>query len=257
MCCHTAHSYMKSHPLISIATVTYNAEKVIGKTLESLAGQSYRDFEHIIIDGASKDNTLQIIKNSALPATRVISEPDKGLYDAMNKALRLAKGKYILFLNAGDSFHHSGSLKLYADQAEKDPDIIYGDTEIVDFQNRLLGPRHLSAPKTLTKKSFRKGMLICHQAFMVKKDLAPAYDLSYRFSADYDWCVKCVAGSAPDKCVNLDTVTIDYLSDGLTDKNKWKSLRERFRIMSHHYGFLPTLLSHFSFIFRALRRRSL
>ena len=245
---------MDAQPLISIITVTYNASDVINKTMESLKSQTFKDFEHLVIDGASKDNTLQLIKESGLSATRIVSEPDNGLYDAMNKGLRMAKGKYLLFLNAGDTFYDATTLAHYADKAEKDNDIIFGDTIIVDNKGNKISNRHLSAPEKLTKKSFANGMLICHQAFMVKKSLAPQYNLDYRFSADYDWCVNCISAASKDRCVNLKEVTIKYLSDGLTDKHKWASLKERFRIMSHHYGLPSTLIHHISFIFRALRR---
>ena len=98
-------------------------------------------------------------------------------------------------------------------------------------------------------------MLVCPQAFMVRKDLAPDYDLSYRFSADYDWTVKCLANSDPDRNVNLHRATVRYLSAGLTDKNKIASLKERFRIMCRHYGAAKTLLRHAGFVPRALLRR--
>lgn len=248
---------MIDHPLISIITVTYNASNVIDKTLKSLKEQRFKDFEYLVIDGASKDNTLEKIKSADIANTRIVCEPDKGLYDAMNKGLRKASGKYILFLNAGDAFHDPDSLNGYAQEALNDCDIIYGDTDIVDTQGKRISSRHLSVPKKLTKQSFANGMLVCHQAFMVKKELAPEYDLSYRFSADYDWCVKCIKNSNPENCSNLNQVTIDYLNDGLTDHNKWKSLKERFRIMSNHYGLPLTLSKHFGFIFRALRRGKL
>ena len=90
---------------------------------------------------------------------------------------------------------------------------------------------------------------------MVRKDLAPDYDTSYRFSADYDCIVRCLLRSKPGKCINLKTVVIDYLSDGLTDKNKIPSLKERFRIMANHYGMGKTILRHLSFVWRAMRRR--
>lgn len=241
-------------PLISVITVTYNAGNVIGKTLESLKEQSFEDFEHIIVDGDSSDNTLEKIRSYNLPQSIVISEKDKGLYDAMNKGIRLAKGQYLIFLNAGDAFHAADTLSHYAQMALNGKDIIFGDTIIVDLNGRFLGNRHLSAPQNLNKQSFAEGMLVCHQAFMVKKNLAPEYDLSYRFSADYDWCVKCIAKSSPANCVNLNEITIDYLSDGLTDKNKWKSLRERFHIMTIHYGFIKTIFNHLSFIGRAAKR---
>ena len=248
---------MEKVPFVSIITVTYNAANVIDKTLRSLTVQSFKDFEHLVIDGASEDSTLDKVVKASLPQSRIISEPDKGLYDAMNKGLMLAKGKYVIFLNAGDTFHHSHTLAKYMEQAEKGKDIIYGDTIIVNANGEKIAGRHLSVPQFLTKDSFSNGMLICHQAFMVKKELATPYDLSYRFSADYDWCVKCIEKSSPDNCVNLNEVTIDYLSEGLTDKNKLKSLRERFHIMSNHYGFTKTVIKHIGFIFRALRRGNL
>lgn len=244
---------MTGQPLISIITITFNAEKAISPTLESLSQQTFRDFEHIVIDGASKDSTLAIVRSNG--NARILSEPDKGLYDAMNKGLRLAKGKYILFLNAGDAFHSPDTLEKYAERAHSDDDIIYADTVIVDTDRKVLKPRHLTAPERLTFKSFAQGMLVCHQAFMVKAAIAPEYDLRWRFSADYDWTVRCIKASDPDRCTNLGIIAIDYLSDGMTDHNKYTSLRERFRIMTRHYGTVPTILRHISFLLRALRRR--
>lgn len=248
---------MEKQPLISIVTITYNAANEIGVTMKSVARQSYKDFEHIIIDGASTDNTLEIARENATPMLRIYSEKDKGLYDAMNKGLKKAKGKYILFLNAGDTFHEVDTLKEYAEACIADPDIIYSDTVIVDADRQVLGPRHLSVPEKLSYESFAQGMLVCHQAFMVKRSLAPLYDTNYRFSADYDWTVKCLRTTDSSRCANLHTVGIDYLADGTTDKNKWKSLRERFRIMAKHYGLMKTIGNHLGFVIRALKRKSL
>lgn len=247
---------MNDHkPLISIITITYNAAGELAPTMKSVKEQSFTDYEHLIIDGASKDNTLDIARTLGGKSLRILSEPDKGLYDAMNKGLKMAKGSYVLFLNAGDSFHSADTLAAYGREAAKGADIIYANTVIVDKERHITGPRHLSAPRILSFNSFSKGMLVCHQAFMVKKELAPRYDLNYRFSADYDWTVKCLKRTKPGKCVNLNTVAIDYLSDGLTDKNKLKSLRERFKIMCTHYGTLPTIFNHIKFIFRAAKRK--
>lgn len=248
---------MNNNPLISVITVTYNAADVIAETLKSLKNQTFKDFEYLVIDGASKDDTLKIINQNEIDGTRIISETDQGLYDAMNKGLKEAKGEYVIFLNAGDSFHAKDTLELYSQHARNGADIIYGDTIIVDQCGNKISDRHLSVPEKLTKDSFKEGMLICHQAFMVKKALAPEYDLAYRFSADFDWCVKCISNSEPLNCVNLHRVTINYLNNGLTDKNKIKSLKERFRIMSKHYGLFPTISKHFTFLFRALNRGKL
>lgn len=230
------------NPLISVVTITYNAADTIGVTMASVAAQSCRDYEHVVIDGASRDATLEIARGYA--GVRILSEPDRGLYDAMNKGLRMARGKYVLFLNSGDTFHSPETLEAYARRARLGDDIIYGDTVIVDSERRVLGPRHYSVPERLTAGSFAKGMLICHQAFMVRKGIAPDYDLSYRFSADYDWTIRCIKNADESRCTNLGTVTIDYLSDGLTDRNKLKSLRERYRVMARHYGHLRALRRH-------------
>ena len=225
---------MANQPLISIITITYNAAKELPPTMKSVAQQNWKDFEHIIIDGASTDNTLEVARQFHSPNLRIISEPDNGLYDAMNKGLRNAQGKYVLFLNAGDAFHNADVLLKYAEACKTDADIIFADTVIVDASRQLIGPRHLTAPENLSFQSFSEGMLICHQAFMVKKKLAPLYDTQYRFSADYDWTIKCIRQTQPSRCVNLHITAIDYLADGTTDKNKWKSLKERFKIMCKH-----------------------
>ena len=248
-------SIMTQKPLISVITITFNASAQLPPTMKSVSRQSFTNFEHIIIDGASTDSTIDVARKMATENLRILSERDNGLYDAMNKGLGMAKGKYVIFLNAGDAFHSPDTLAAYAKAAEKDADIIYADTVIVDSERKMIAPRHLSAPRLLTFKSFAKGMLVCHQAFMVKKDIAPKYDLAYRFSADYDWTVKCISRTTPEKCVNLNTVAIDYLNDGLTDRNKIKSLRERFNIMCRHYGVVATVGNHLSFVIRALNRK--
>lgn len=259
-----------SAPLISVITITYNAASVIRPTLQSLNSQTFRNFEHLVIDGASKDDTVSIVRGMC-PDSIIRSEPDRGLYDAMNKGLRAAKGKYLLFLNAGDALHTPDTLRHYADAARlngKNPlnadenadsrqryaDIIYGDTIVVDSDRNFVKPRHLSVPDRLTFRSFANGMLVCHQAFMVRRDLAPEYDLQYRFSADFEWTLRCLKAADPDRNVNLHTVTIDYLSDGMTDKNHSASLKERYRIMCRYYGTLPTLLRHLRFLLRHLNK---
>ena len=249
---------MEGRPLISVITITYNAAETLPLTMESVAEQSFGDFEHIVVDGASTDDTITLARRLGRSGLRIISEPDDGLYDAMNKGIKAAKGRYLLFLNSGDRFHSQDTLKAYADAiAERNPDIIYGDTDIVDIEGKRIGPRHLSAPEMLTFDSFSNGMLICHQAFMVRKDIAPLYDTDYRFSADYDWCIRCIKASRAGDRVNLHMVVIDYLADGLTDKHKKASLVERFKIMAAHYGSMKAIAAHLSFIPRAIKRGKL
>lgn len=194
------------------------------------------------------------MREANIEGTRIYSEPDKGLYDAMNKAIRLAEGKYLIWLNAGDRFAAPDSLARLAAHAEGSPGVIYGQTQLVDATGAVVGMRHLTAPAQLTADSFKQGMLVCHQAFVARRDLMPQYDLQYRFSADYDWCVRVLKASERNEYVG-DEPIISFLTDGLTDKYHKKSLLERFRIMCHHYGTLPTIIRHLGFLPRYLKRR--
>ena len=240
------------HPKFSVITVTYNAGKVLEDTIQSVVFQTYRNVEYIIVDGNSKDNTLEIVDKYRNRISQVISEPDKGLYDAMNKGIQLATGDYLCFLNAGDEFHDNETLQkiVHTLKGKELPDVIYGETAIVDEEGHFLHMRRLSAPQTLTWKSFKQGMLVCHQAFFAHRELAVQhpYDLKYRFSADFDWCIRIMKKT---KCLHNTRLTIiDYLNEGMTTRNHKASLKERFRIMAKHYGWLSTILHHGWFVIR-------
>ena len=244
---------MHSHitPLFSIITVTYHAESVLEETILSVVSQTYHNIEYIIVDGASKDRTLSIVNKYRDKIQAVVSEPDKGLYDAMNKGLKMAKGEYVCFLNAGDTFHEDDTLQLIVHQLNKSnvlPDVIYGETALVDAQRHFVRMRRLQTPDTLNWKSFRQGMLVCHQAFIAKRALADTYDLNYRFSADFDWCIRVMKKAS--LLHNTRLTLIDYLDEGMTTKNRKASLKERFRIMAKHYGYISTVLHHIWFVLR-------
>ena len=241
-------------PLFSIITVTWNAADVITPTMESVQRQTSSDYEMLIIDGASTDDTLAIVKRASIAALRVFSEPDKGLYDAMNKGIARARGRYIMFLNAGDTFADDTVLARMARLAADNPGVIYGQTQLVDAQRNVVGKRHLTAPKKLTVNSFKNGMVVCHQAFVVRRDLAPEYDLQYRLSADYDWCIRVLRKSQSNAYVG-ETPIISYLADGMTTRHHRASLWERFRIMCRHYGTTVAIRRHLRFIPRYLKRR--
>lgn len=241
--------------MITLVTVTFNAASTIERTLQSVAQQTYRDYEHLIIDGASKDNTVEIARKYN---TTIVSEPDKGLYDAMNKGLRLAKGDYVCFLNAGDKLHSADTLAKVAAMAERTKvGVVYGDTDIVDDEGVKIRRRRLTPPKHLTWKSFREGMLVCHQSFYINRDIAQQYDLSYRFSADFDWCIRCMKKGEKRGmgCRSVNEVLTDYLSEGMTTANHKASLKERFWIMSKHYGFVPTVFQHLWFVIRQIIKK--
>ena len=241
-------------PLFSIITVTWNAAAVIAPTVESVRRQTSTDYEMLIIDGASTDDTLSIIREASVASLRVFSEPDKGLYDAMNKGIARARGRYLIFLNAGDAFADEAVLARLARLAAKNPGVIYGQTQLVDEARNVVGMRHLTAPKQLTAKSFLNGMVVCHQAFIARRDLVPQYDLQYRLSGDYDWCIKVLRKSSLNAYAG-EAPIISYLADGMTTRYHRASLLERYRIMCRHYGVLSATLSHLGFIPRYLKRR--
>ncbi len=241
-------------PLFSIITVTWNAAAVIAPTLESVQRQTNTDYEMLIIDGASTDDTLNIVRGASISSLRVFSEPDQGLYDAMNKGIKRARGRYIIFLNAGDAFASDTVLARLAQLTSGNPGVIYGQTQLVDQSREVVGERHLTAPKRLTVDSFLRGMVVCHQAFVVRRDLAPEYDLQYRLSADYDWCIR-VLKASPANAYAGRVPIISYLADGMTTRHHRASLLERYRIMCHHYGTMKAILAHLSFIPRFVRRR--
>lgn len=242
-------------PLFSIITVTYNAASTLPATLASVKEQSCKLYEYIVMDGVSKDNTVQLATDANIPNARIISSPDKGLYDAMNKAIDIATGEYLIFLNAGDAFHSPDTLQKIADVIMNHdfPGIVYGQTQLVNANRQRIGDRHLSAPEELTLKSFAEGMLVCHQAFIALRRITGHYDLRYRFSADYEWCIRCLQHSRNN--VYIPHTIIDYLSEGLTTANRKASLKERFKIMCYYYGTIPTVLRHLKFIPRFLKQR--
>ncbi len=234
-------------PLFSIITVTWNAAQVIEPTLRSVVSQSLGDYEYIVMDGASTDDTLALVRKAGISSLRFFSEPDDGLYDAMNKAIDRALGRYLIFLNAGDSFASPGTLAAIAARTVDNPGVIYGQTVNVDAHRNVVGRRHLTAPTVLAADSFKNGMLVCHQAFVARRDLVPHYDRQYRLSADYDWCIRVLQQSPANAYVG-DEPIIHFLVDGLSTQRHRASLKERFAIMCHYYGTVPTILRHISFI---------
>ena len=264
--------------VITYVTITYNAAQVLKRTLDSVLQQDYRDIVHLIIDGASTDGTLQIVddyirrSNAADNGHRiqVISEPDHGIYDAMNKGLRSLDGDYVCFLNAGDFLPASDTVSSIAkavaahngDCPQCDlPAVLYGETDIVDAEGRFLHHRRLSPPEHLTWKSFRHGMLVCHQAFYARTDFAIAtpYDLRYRYSADVDWCIRIMKAAAKENVPlhNLHMVVANYTEEGQTTLHHRESLLERFRVMTRHYGWLSTIAMHVWFVFRLMLNKGI
>lgn len=241
---------------ISVITITYNAEQVLEKTMLSVLNQTYRDMEYIVVDGQSTDKTMNIVQSFEAKsvekglAFKWISEPDKGLYDAMNKGIHLASGDFVWFINAGDKIYDTQTAQRIADAIEKEPDcdVVYGQSLIIDHQDKPLGERHKIAPPHLQKKHLLNGLVVCHQSILAKKSIAPDYDLQYKVSADYDWTCKVLEASR--KNVYIDDYISRFMLAGVSSANRKASWKERFFIMRKHFGWCPTLWAHFIIVLK-------
>ncbi len=235
---------MNNRPVISIITVVYNDRDHIEGTILSVLNQTYPEIEHIIVDGGSDDGTLEIIRKYE-QRTRVISEPDKGLYDAMNKGLRVSEGNYVWYLNSGDQVFSHDTVEKMVRGMKGMPDVIYGGTMIIDEAGKEIGDRRLKPPENLSWRSFRQGMIVCHQSLVIRRAIAADFNLDYSIAADIDWAIRSTkkAGSIHDSGLVLSR----FLEGGLSGTHIRKGLRERFRIMRQYYGLVPTLLRHFLF----------
>ncbi len=231
------------NPLVSIVTVVFNGETVLEKTIQSIVSQSYQNIQYIIIDGASKDNTLSIIKKYETRISYWISEPDKGIYDAMNKGLAAATGEYVWFMNAGDSIYSASTLEQIIKKHGNSGDAYYGETQVVGEQGSTIGMRRLSVPEKLTWKNLKMGMVVCHQSIIIKKEYTSPYNLNYPASADIDWIIHALKKS--NTIINTHLIITNFLSGGSSSKNIIQSNIERFKIMVYYYGWISTLLNHF------------
>ncbi|SKB65909.1 Glycosyltransferase involved in cell wall bisynthesis [Parapedobacter luteus] len=228
-------------PKLTVITVVYNDVRGIERTLLSVINQTYPHIEYLVIDGASTDGTTEIIQRYTGHITRWISEPDNGIYHAMNKGLALATGDYVLFMNSGDEIYAPDTVaQVFA--SAPNADIYYGETEMFDARWESLGLRRHAAPDRFTWRSFRYGMNVSHQAIYIRRAITGPYDLRYQLSADIDWII-CAAKKAKT-IAHTRRLVAKYLVGGMSKKRHWQSLRERFQIFSKHYGLLPNIFNH-------------
>jgi len=243
-------------PKISIITVTFNAEQLIETTMQSVFVQTYPNIEYIIVDGLSKDKTLEIVRKYADKIAAIVSEKDKNNYDAMNKGLRAATGDYVWFLHAGDVIPSPETLNLAFENWQNE-DFIYGKAEIKTLDNQIL-PLHKPHPKAadFSWRSLINGMTICHQSMLMKRTISVEYDFeSYRIAADLDWSIRCLKNAQTVKDTGI--VLCTFLAGGLSNQHRKQGLKERFHILKRHFGLFPTLFQHARFIWQSFRRGSI
>jgi glycosyltransferase involved in cell wall biosynthesis len=245
----------------SIITVVFNGALLLEDTILSVLNQTYQNIEYIIVDGASRDGTMQIVQKYAqlfdnqsnTPFTfRWVSERDNGLYDAMNKGQRLATGDFLLFLNAGDHLFATDTLAQIAAQATADTDILYGDVMWVDAGRKHLGTRSQMTtqqlPDVLNWKSMRYGMVVCHQAFLPRRTIAPEY-LENNLAADIDWVIRCLKNARKIQHTHL--MVSEFLTGGISKQKHRQSLLDRYAVLKTHFGWWANGLAHLYIVWRA------
>jgi glycosyltransferase involved in cell wall biosynthesis len=179
---------------ISIVTVAYNSAPTIRGTIESVLRQTHRDIEYIVVDGASRDNTLDIVKEYRERIAMIVSEPDEGLYDAMNKGIAMATGDIVGILNSDDFFETEDTLATVAQafKANSKAQLVFGDIVFVEDQDLTTVTRYYSAAHFRPWK-LRFGWMPPHPGTFIRREayeLAGKYATQYRISADYDMFVR-------------------------------------------------------------------
>ncbi len=239
--------------LLSIITVVYNRKVDMEKTLKSVSEQQFESYEYIVIDGDSSDGTKEFLQSHQEKIDILVSEKDLGIYDAMNKGLRLAKGNFVTFMNAGDTFDNKWVLQHIFNQLPENIDAIYGDTLFVDMQGKSLGlmsqVRKRPLKKDFSWKDMREGMLFCHQSFIIKKSLCTNYSLQYPLSADIDWIINGLKNCHKTYFFEESPIAHFQLG-GASHQNHFASLKDRFYVLQKHFGFFSTLFVHFKLFFK-------
>lgn len=214
-------------PKITVVTVTYNAEQYLEQTIKSVIEQDYPNIEYIIIDGASTDGTIDIIKKYEKYLSYWISEPDKGIYDAMNKGIDVATGEWINFMNAGDSFCEQNTISNVINSMDKNTDIIAGDIYYINGDKRTYN-------KAPGLNSRFKGMFFCHQTMFVKTSIMKKYkyNTTYKIVSDYDFALKCSINGY--RFQFLDIAIANYISGGVYETSLIQARIENLFIQSHY-----------------------
>ena len=227
----------------------YNAVDSLERTMLSVLGQTYDNVEYIVLDGGSTDGTVDVIRKYSDRLTHWVSEPDKGIYDAMNKGICKAAGEWILFMNAGDSFCNPDVLqRLEMERVNDDVSVVYGDSISV------YGEDHFHFPAKDLETLRESGMAFCHQAVFVRRSvlLSHPFDLSYRMLADYNLF----------RTLFLEGVKFEYkpipvciygVDGGFTDRHQWLCRQELNRILQRKDSFA----SRFYFALKNIIRRFL
>jgi glycosyltransferase involved in cell wall biosynthesis len=216
----------QSIPSVTIVTVVRNEAERLRRTLQSIVRHKSEKIEYVVVDGASTDGTLEVMGEYAGLIDLWVSEPDAGIYDAMNKGVGLCSGKYVMFLNAGDELLVDvGSL------AESSADacvMIYGRANMLSPDGSLV---HVMGKRLKSPRRFLKGMPLCHQAIIYRRDCLPQYDISFRIMSDRLLTYRLVLNFGLARTSFVDKVLVNYYKDGFSNtisSRVWQAEQNRF-----------------------------
>lgn len=221
-------------PLISLITVVYNGETLLADTLRSGINQTYKNIELVIVDGGSTDQTVAIAKQFSSHIGTLISEKDKGIYDAMNKGIKAAKGEWVYFLNAGDSFYDHKVLEDIFSEDRSEFDVIYAKVQTI---NEPTGINYING-KPVTIKDFYHKYPICHQATFTRKSTFEAigsYNDTYKIAADTEWFVRFFQSGRA--ALFIDRIVAYYDIQGASYHKRMLSQRELMRYSDQYFPF--------------------
>nr|WP_287098411.1 glycosyltransferase family 2 protein [Mesorhizobium sp.] len=207
---------------MSVLTVCWNSAKTIRYTLDSFFDQEHQEKELVVVDGASSDATLDIVRSYPTERIKLVSEPDRGMYDGLNKALALCTGDAIGVLNSDDTYHEVGSLGRIA-AALRDVDIVHGHLNFVNDHRHKKVVRRWRA-QVQPSSGFRSGWMPAHPTFYVRRRVAEAvgpFDLSFKVASDYDWMLRAI-GIHEFRTAMIDHVLIDMMQGGKSTSS-WRS----------------------------------
>ena len=230
----------QTHPLITIVTVTYNAQDHLEQTIRSIIEQDYPNIEYIVIDGQSNDKTLEIVKKYEQHIHYWISEPDSGIYDAMNKAIDIAKGEWINFMNAGDSFYQRSTIREVSKYFQDENDLISGDIYYISGSEKQYYPA-----KGLN--SIFDGMFCYHQTLFTRTHIMKHYKFNrdYIISSDYDFVLRCYSNGKKFKFLNFPIA--NFISEGMAETNNIRARIEDLFIISRYIDNIENIYQSGSF----------
>lgn len=231
-------SYSTKKPLVSFVIVVYNSLPYLKETLSSIFSQTFTDYEIVVIDGGSDDGTIEYLKENDELIRFWISEPDRGIYDAMNKGIKNSRGKYLNFLNAGDFLAENGSLeKIFSDKQviERDYDLIYTDKYNIDPDKS--NKNYYKAGEFSEINLIKRGTsIICHQAIYMRRSMTPLYDTRYRFKGELNWYFEILKQNNDLRVLHRKIPAIYYRKGGYGQQKYFKNVIEWIMLIIRRFG---------------------